>query len=195
MVARPLVITITLVCTLVSSLKKCDLMWVLLVLPLPANLRAHFLRAVHGPFFASSEGHQLGTCADSLLKPPGHEPKVPLEPMAHPHERGRAYRHPFETVKDMATIWRSRASLLSLGGPVPPCDETAHDQRLNVVGAVHLASIACTVHDWFVLVACARPVMRPAGARLHGDTARAQGHLVRVRIRVRVRETSGNGYG
>ena len=34
----------------------------------------------------------------------------------------RAYRHPFETVKDMARIWRSRAPLLSLGAgrPVPP---------------------------------------------------------------------------
>jgi len=81
-----------------------------------------------------------------------------------------------------------------IGGPPPPCDET-QPACLKVAGAVHLASIACTVHDWFVLVACARPVMRPAGACLHGDTARAQGHLVRVRIRVRVRETSGNGYG
>ena len=41
-----------------------------------------------------------------------------------------------------------------------------------------LATIACTVHDRLVLVTGARPVVRPAAARLHGDTARAQWHLL-----------------
>ncbi len=53
--------------------------------------------------------------------------------------------------------------------------------------ALPLATIARTVQYLFVLVARARSVVRPAGARLYGDTARAQRHLVRVRVRGRVR--------
>ena len=52
--------------------------------------------------------------------------------------------------------------------------------------ALPLATIARTVQYLFVLVARARSVVRPAGARLHGDTARAQWHLVRGRLPVRV---------